>query len=87
MEGEPTELIATQQADPAELLAYEELLDDAMHGDAMRFAREDYVEEAWRIVQPVLGNATPLHMYAPGSWGPAEADALAAGVGGWWDPK
>jgi glucose-6-phosphate 1-dehydrogenase len=87
MEGEPTELLATQQADPAELLAYEELLDDAMHGDAIRFAREDYVEEAWRIVQPVLGNATPLHMYAPGSWGPAEADALAAGVGGWWNPK
>jgi len=87
MEGEPTELVATQQADPAELQAYEELLDDAMHGDAMRFAREDYVEEAWRIVDPVLGNATPLHMYAPGSWGPAEADALAAGVGGWWDPK
>jgi glucose-6-phosphate 1-dehydrogenase len=87
MEGEPVELIATEQADPAELLAYEELLDDAMEGDSIRFAREDYVEEAWRIVQPVLGNTTPLHSYAPGTWGPVEADTLAPQNGGWWNPR
>jgi glucose-6-phosphate 1-dehydrogenase len=84
--GDPVELLATEHPDPAEMLPYEELLDDAMHGDPTRFAREDYVEEAWRIVQPVLGNATPLHFYDPGSWGPAEGEALAAPHGGWRDP-
>jgi len=76
MKGEPVELLATQNSDPAELSAYQELLNDAIHGDASHFAREDYVEEAWRIVQPVLDNATPLHFYDPGTWGPAEADKL-----------
>jgi len=87
MEGEPVELVAAEHSDPAELQAYEELLDDAMHGESIRFAREDYVEESWRIVQPILGDATPLHSYAPGSWGPAEADALVSADGGWWNPK
>jgi glucose-6-phosphate 1-dehydrogenase len=85
--GDPVELLATEHPDPAEMLPYEELLDDAMHGDPTRFAREDYVEEAWRIVQPVLGNTTPLHFYDPGSWGPAEGDALAAPHGGWRNPS
>jgi glucose-6-phosphate 1-dehydrogenase len=49
------------------------------------FAREDYVEEAWRIVDPVLAAATPLHDYDPGQWGPAEAAGLAP-PGGWNDP-
>jgi glucose-6-phosphate 1-dehydrogenase len=84
--GDPVELLATEHSDPAELLPYEELLADAMHGDPTRFAREDYVEEAWRIVQPILGNTTPLHSYAPGSWGPAEGDALASAHGGWRNP-
>jgi glucose-6-phosphate 1-dehydrogenase len=62
------------------------LLDDAIHGEPMRFSREDYVEEAWRIVQPILDNATPLSFYDPGTWGPAEAAALAAPDGGWRNP-
>ena len=62
MTGEPVELLASQESDPAELSAYQELLDDAIHGDPTRFAREDDVEEAWRIVQPILDNATPVRM-------------------------
>jgi len=85
--GVPSELLATTSSDPTELLAYEELLDDAMHGNPIRFARQDYVEEAWRIVDPVLDNATPVHSYKPGTWGPEEADSLAAGDGGWSNPK
>ena len=87
MEGNSTELLAVEHSDGSEMMAYEELLDDAMQGDSIRFARQDYVEEAWRIVDPVLGGATPLHSYAPGSWGPAEADALIVGGGGWWNPE
>jgi glucose-6-phosphate 1-dehydrogenase len=86
MTGDPVELLATEHAGPAEMLPYEELLDNAMHGDQIRFAREDYVEEAWRIVQPILGNAAPLHFYEPGTWGPAEAEALTSQYGGWRNP-
>jgi glucose-6-phosphate 1-dehydrogenase len=85
--GDPVELVATERSDPAGLLPYEELLDDAMHGEPARFARQDYVEEAWRIVEPVLGNEAPLHFYDPGSWGPAEAGALISRDGGWRDPS
>jgi glucose-6-phosphate 1-dehydrogenase len=87
MTGDPVELLATECSDPAELLPYEELLDDAIHGEPTRFAREDYVEEAWRIVQPVIGNAAPLHFYDPGTWGPAEAEALTSPEGGWRNPS
>jgi glucose-6-phosphate 1-dehydrogenase len=59
-----------------DLDAYEELLGDAMRGDAFRFAREDYVEEAWRIVDPAIQASTPIHEYEPGTWGPKEADAI-----------
>jgi len=85
--GEPVELLAKASSDPTELLAYEELLDDAMHGNQVRFARQDYVEEAWRIVDPVLDNATPVRPYKPGTWGPEEADALTQAVGGWDNPR
>jgi glucose-6-phosphate 1-dehydrogenase len=87
LRGDPVELLACENPDPAEMQPYEELLDDAMHGDTLRFAREDYVEEAWRIVQPILGNTTPLHFYDPGTWGPAEADALPSAGGGWRNPS
>jgi glucose-6-phosphate 1-dehydrogenase len=87
MTGEPVELLATQDSDAAELSAYQELLNDAIHGDSRHFAREDYVEEAWRIVQPVLDNATAVHPYDPGSWGPAEAEKLTSADGGWQDPR
>ncbi|MGH9543704.1 MAG: glucose-6-phosphate dehydrogenase [Terriglobales bacterium] len=87
MTGEPIELVAAEEHDPTEILPYEELLDDAMHGDPTRFAREDFVEEAWRIVQPVLDNATPIHFYEPSTWGPAEAEAITSSHGGWRDPS
>lgn len=87
MVGEPVELLATQNSDAAELSAYQELLNDAIHGDSSHFAREDYVEEAWRIVQPALDNVTPIHFYDPGTWGPAEADKLTSSDSGWQDPK
>ncbi len=69
-----------------ELDAYERLLVDAMMGDAMLFAREDGVEAAWSVVEPILGDATPVYEYAPGTWGPNEAEALTADVGGWRAP-
>ncbi|HJZ53513.1 MAG TPA: glucose-6-phosphate dehydrogenase, partial [Gemmataceae bacterium] len=72
--GQPAELLAVHHPDAAEMDAYERLLGDAMKGNATEFAREDYVEEAWRIVGPVLGNVTPVAEYEPNTWGPAEAN-------------
>jgi len=68
-----------------DLEPYEELLGDALAGDSFRFAREDYVEEAWRIVDPAIKAGTPIHAYEPGTWGPAEADRLVPG--GWFTAK
>jgi glucose-6-phosphate 1-dehydrogenase len=65
---------------------YEVLLHAAMHGDSTRFTRQDGVEETWRIMQPLLDAPPPVHSYAPGSWGPSEADRLTAGFGGWRRP-
>ena len=65
---------------------YEVLLVDAMEGNKTRFTRQDGVEEAWRIFEPLLQHPPPVHAYAPGSWGPPEADALVAGFGGWHEP-
>ena len=85
-EGDQVELVVREESDPAEMGAYEELLFDAMRGNAARFARQDYVEEAWRIVDPVLRGVVPVHGYEPGTWGPPEARALMALDGGWFDP-
>ena len=82
----PVELSAVRYPGGDEMEPYERLLGDAMAGDAMLFAREDAVEAAWAAVQPILGNATPIHEYEPGTWGPAEADRLTADVGGWHNP-
>ena len=68
-----------------DLEPYEELLGDAMRGDAFRFAREDWVEEAWRIVDPAIRAGTPVLPYEPGTWGPREAEALVPG--GWFVAK
>jgi glucose-6-phosphate 1-dehydrogenase len=87
MVGECTELRFVHHAGGDEMDAYERLLGDAMAGDATLFARQDAVETAWEIVEPILGKATPVHPYKPGSWGPAEADRLTAGVGGWHAPQ
>jgi glucose-6-phosphate 1-dehydrogenase len=65
---------------------YEVLLQAAMAGNSTRFTRLDGVEETWRIMQPLLDTPGPVHPYAPGSWGPAAADELVAGVGGWHGP-
>jgi glucose-6-phosphate 1-dehydrogenase len=65
---------------------YEVLLADAMKGDSSRFTRQDGVEEAWRVMQPLLDNPPPAHSYVPGSWGPVAADALVTGIGGWHGP-
>ncbi len=65
---------------------YEVLLQAAMDGDSTPFTRQDGVEEAWRVMAPLIEAPPPVHPYAPGSWGPAEADDLVAGVGRWHDP-
>ncbi|HQR44416.1 MAG TPA: glucose-6-phosphate dehydrogenase [Thermoanaerobaculia bacterium] len=80
------ELVASRHPATGEVDAYERVLTDAMNGDATLFAREDYVEEAWRIVDPVLKAATPVFDYVPGSWGPEEAQGAFAPPGGWHDP-
>jgi glucose-6-phosphate 1-dehydrogenase len=67
--------------------AYARLIDDALDGDQTLFARADGVEEAWRVVAPVLERPSRLIPYEPGTWGPAEADDLIAGSGGWHCPK
>ncbi|MBA2281594.1 MAG: glucose-6-phosphate dehydrogenase [Acidimicrobiia bacterium] len=66
--------------------AYQRLLEDAMEGDHRRFGRADAIEQQWRICDPVLTDPPSVHLYEPGSWGPDEADALAADVGGWTVP-
>ena len=87
MRGESSELSLVHHASGDEMEPYERLLGDAMVGDASLFAREDAVEAAWAIVDPILGDATPVHDYDPGTWGPAEANRLTADVGGWADPR
>jgi glucose-6-phosphate 1-dehydrogenase len=84
--SEPVEFQVVHNPRGDEMDAYERLLGDAMEGDPTLFAREDAVEAAWAVVEPVLGNATPVHPYAPGSWGPPQADALPADLGGWHTP-
>jgi glucose-6-phosphate 1-dehydrogenase len=86
LRGCPIELIADQECGTDEMLPYEELLGDAMAGNQTWFAREDYVEEAWRIVDPIL-DQPGVHPYQPGTWGPAEAGKLVESLGGWSDPK
>jgi glucose-6-phosphate 1-dehydrogenase len=82
----PVELSAVEK-DKAQESPYERLLTAAMHGDKLLFVREDVVEAAWSVVDPILDNAVPLHEYQPGTWGPAEADAIAKDVGGWLNPR
>jgi len=84
--GQPVELLASREPGPQEMDAYERVLGDAMAGDSSLFAREDYVEEAWRIVDPVLKVATPVYDYDPGTWGPREVQGVTPS-GGWQDPQ
>jgi glucose-6-phosphate 1-dehydrogenase len=82
----PIEMRAVHHPGAGEMDACERVLGDALHGDPTLFAREDSVEEAWRIVYPVLAAPPPVHAYAPGSRGPAEAAAVAPPLG-WHDPQ
>jgi glucose-6-phosphate 1-dehydrogenase len=84
--GQQVELMASRRPGPEEMDAYERVLGDAMEGDRTLFAREDYVEEAWRIVDPVLKASTPIYDYEAGTWGPKEVDARVAPPGGWQAP-
>ena len=86
MAGEDIELFVCRQGGD-ESGAYERLIGDAMVGDASLFARQDGVEEAWRIVDPILMMPTPVYEYTPGAWGPKEAQELVAEFGGWHNPR
>ena len=82
--GKQVELIAHEHPGD-EILPYERLLGDALRGDATLFNREDAVDAAWRVIDPILGDAVPVHEYEPGGWGPKEADIIAADIGGWYN--
>jgi glucose-6-phosphate 1-dehydrogenase len=84
-ESQLSELLASRHPSAKEMDAYERVLGDAMAGDATLFAREDYVEEAWRIVDPVLKAGTPIYEYEPKTWGPAEVERVIP-PGGWHNP-
>jgi glucose-6-phosphate 1-dehydrogenase len=84
--GKSVEILGSRHPHADEMDAYERVLGDAMAGDATLFAREDYVEEAWRIVDPVLKAGTPVYEYEPGRWGPDETDQTVSPPGGWQNP-
>jgi glucose-6-phosphate 1-dehydrogenase len=84
--NEAVEIIASRHPSPQEMDAYERVLGDAMAGDATLFAREDYVEEAWRIVDSVLKTATPVFEYDKGEWGPGQVEKQILPPGGWHNP-
>ena len=81
------ELVAARHTRPGEMEAYERVLTDAMAGDATLFARQDYVEQAWRIVDPVLKTETPVYRYPVHTWGPPEVNASVQPKGGWHAPS
>jgi glucose-6-phosphate 1-dehydrogenase len=85
MEGQAIEMVASHSPRAAEMDAYERVLGAAMEGDATLFAREDYVEEAWRIVDPVLKMSTPIYQYQTNTWGPREVERVTP-MGGWSNP-
>jgi glucose-6-phosphate 1-dehydrogenase len=91
MAGVPVELSvvdrAAEKGGEGRMGDYELLLGDAMAGDATLFARQDVVEAAWAIVDPVIHGPSPMFEYEPGSWGPPQADRLVADVGGWNTPQ
>lgn len=84
--GESTEILGSRHLVADEMDAYERVLGDAMAGDAALFAREDYVEEAWRIVDQALKACTPIFPYETNTWGPAEVEQLVTPPGGWSNP-
>ncbi len=87
MRGEPTELALVRPKSADEMDAYERLIGDAMTGDATLFARQDAVEAAWEIVDPLINTHVEPETYQPGTWGPASAARLTGAIGGWNDPQ
>ncbi len=89
-EGETTDLdlveLVVSRHPEIQVPPYTRLLENALAGDPTLFAREDGVEAAWRVVDPVLGDATPLYPYEPNTWGPHQADVLIRDAGGWHNP-
>jgi glucose-6-phosphate 1-dehydrogenase len=85
MAGRPVELIVHGNAAEA-MQPYERLLGDALLGDGSLFTRDDCVEAAWRVVEPILQDPSPPIEYAAGTLGPTEADQVVAGAGGWHNP-
>ena len=81
------ELLVSRYADEYDVGPYEHLLTEAMAGNPLLFAREDCVEAAWRIVEPVLDNVTPVYDYEPGSWGPQESNEFISKHGDWHEPE
>ena len=86
MRGEPVELIARHEPRSSKM-PYERLLGDAIRGDTSLFTRDDSVEAAWRVIDPALGDAEPVHEYEPGSWGPSAAAGIVVNDEGWHDPR
>jgi glucose-6-phosphate 1-dehydrogenase len=85
--GQSVEMLVSRHPRADEMDAYERVLGDAMAGDATIFAREDYVEEAWRIVDPVMKAKTPVYEYDPQTWGPGEVEQRVVPSGGWDNPN
>jgi len=85
MVGRDVELELHRQA-AEEMPPYERLLGDASRGNSELFSRQDLVEAQWTIVDPILGNVTPLYTYEPGTWGPDEANQLIGNDGPWVNP-
>ena len=83
--AETVEMVASRSPHAGAVDAYERVLGAAMEGDATLFAREDYVEEAWRIVDPVLKTETPIYEYEANTWGPTEVERVTP-AGGWSNP-
>jgi glucose-6-phosphate 1-dehydrogenase len=86
MRGEPVELLLRSRQ-PRSKSAYERLLGDAIRGDTALFTRDDCVDAAWTVIDPIIGNVTPLETYEPGSWGPEASHSLIAGDEVWHDPQ
>jgi glucose-6-phosphate 1-dehydrogenase len=86
MVGEPMELKVVDQQ-PDEMTPYERLIGDAIQGDQALFARQDVVEEGWRIVEKIICNSVPVHPYKPGTWGPEAVNDVLLPSGGWHGPQ
>jgi glucose-6-phosphate 1-dehydrogenase len=85
--GDDIELLVSHDPGGKETGPYEHLLTEAMAGNSLLFTREDGVEAAWRVVEPVLDDVTPVYDYQPGTWGPEESNKLLAHHDDWYEPK